>query len=206
MYRWMRAFGFGSPTGIGLLDDAPGQIPLPAQWSGSSIGNIPFGQGVDVTPLQIADAYAAIANGGVMAQPHLSERVGGRPVSLPAGRRILTPLVAAELRRMLERVTAEGGTAAQIQIPPYTLAAKTGTAQKLLPVTLASGATVMRYSDKHHVASFIGFAPASHPKLLCAVVVDEPQAGSIYGGSQEIQNNIIAKRILNLPEMTGAVS
>lgn len=172
MYRWMRAFGFGSPTGIGLLDDAPGQIPLPAQWSGSSIGNIPFGQGVDVTPLQIADAYAAIANGGVMAQPHLIERVGGRPVSLPAGRRILTPLVAAELRRMLERVTAEGGTAAQIQIPPYTLAAKTGTAQKVVGGV---------YSNTEFWASFVGIAPASDPRLEAIVLVNDPKGGEYYG-------------------------
>ena len=112
MYRWMRAFGFGSPTGIGLLDDAPGQIPLPAQWSGSSIGNIPFGQGVDVTPLQIADAYAAIANGGVMRQPHLiAERrrqarvAAGRPADPdPARRRRAAAHARARHRRGRHRL------------------------------------------------------------------------------------------------------
>jgi cell division protein FtsI/penicillin-binding protein 2 len=93
-------------------------------------------------------------------------------VSLPAGRRILTPLVAAELRRMLERVTAEGGTAAQIQIPPYTLAAKTGTAQKVVGGV---------YSNTEFWASFVGIAPASDPRLEAIVLVNDPKGGEYYG-------------------------
>jgi len=123
----------------------------------------------------MATAYSAIANGGVLRPPHVVASVGGRPTSVPAGHRILSPSTAAALRRMLEGVLAPGGTASEVSIPGYALAGKTGTASKIDPTT-------GEYSKTAYVASFIGFAPASDPRLLCAVVVDEPQTGSIYGG------------------------
>jgi cell division protein FtsI (penicillin-binding protein 3)/stage V sporulation protein D (sporulation-specific penicillin-binding protein) len=88
---------------------------------------------------------------------------------------VITPRTALEIRRMLEGVLGPEGTASQVSVPGYTLAGKTGTAQKVNPVT-------HQYSETKFVASFIGFAPALHPRLLTAVVVDEPTAGSIYGG------------------------
>jgi cell division protein FtsI/penicillin-binding protein 2 len=95
---------------------------------------------------------------------------------VPAGHRVISEATAASLRQMLEGVLAPGGTASEVSIPGYQLAGKTGTASKVDPAT-------GEYSKSAYVASFMGFAPASNPKLLCAVIVDEPQAGSIYGGT-----------------------
>jgi cell division protein FtsI/penicillin-binding protein 2 len=129
-----------------------------------------------VTPLQMASAYAAIANGGILRPPQLIRSVGGHLRPVPRGRRVISPTTAAELRQMLQGVLAPGGTASEVSIPDYQLAGKTGTASKVDPVT-------KQYSHTAYIASFMGFAPALNPKLLCAVVVDEPQAGSIYGGT-----------------------
>jgi cell division protein FtsI/penicillin-binding protein 2 len=139
------------------------------------MGNLPIGQGELVTPLQMASAYAAIANGGILRAPHIIGSVGADQTPEPPGRRVISPGVASELRQMLEGVLAPGGTASEVSIPGYRLAGKTGTASKIDPAT-------GQYSKTAYIASFIGFAPAAHPKLLCAVVVDEPQTGSIYGG------------------------
>jgi cell division protein FtsI/penicillin-binding protein 2 len=126
--------------------------------------------------MQMASAYAAIANGGILRAPHIVASVGGRPRTPVAGRRVISAATAASVRKMLEGVLAPGGTAAEVSIPGYQLAGKTGTASKIDPTT-------GEYSKTAYVASFIGFAPASDPKLLCAIVVDEPQSGSIYGGA-----------------------
>jgi cell division protein FtsI (penicillin-binding protein 3)/stage V sporulation protein D (sporulation-specific penicillin-binding protein) len=171
MYRWMLRFGFGAPTGIDLPGEEAGEVPALSQWSGSSIGNLPIGQGLDVTPMQLAAAYSAIANGGILRTPHIVESVGGVATPSPRPRRILSPLVSAELRRMLEAVTSTGGTASEIHIPSYVLAGKTGTAQKVVHGT---------YSEKYYYASFVGFAPAHAPKLEAIVMVDSP-VGAIYG-------------------------
>jgi cell division protein FtsI (penicillin-binding protein 3) len=174
--RWVTKFGFGRRTGIELPGEEIGQVLPVAKYSGSSMGNLPIGQGQLVTPLQMATAYAAIANGGILRPPHIIGKVGSEPQPLPAGRRVISPATAAALRQMLEGVLAPGGTASEVSIPGYQLAGKTGTASK---VDEATG----EYSKTRYVASFMGFAPASHPKLLCAVIVDEPQNGSIFGGT-----------------------
>jgi cell division protein FtsI/penicillin-binding protein 2 len=137
------------------------------------MGNLPFGQGESVTPMQMATAYAAIANGGILRPPHIVGAIGGKAVRIPKGHRILSPTVAAELRQMLVGVFGEGGTASGAAIPGYSMAGKTGT---------ANIAVNGHYSDSMYVASFVGMVPANHPQLECLVVVDEPQ-GSIYGGS-----------------------
>jgi cell division protein FtsI/penicillin-binding protein 2 len=173
---WVHRFGFGAPTGVDLPGEERGLTLALDHYSGSSMGNLPIGQGELVTPMQMATAYAAIANGGVLRPPHIVASVGGRPQQLPAGRRVISGATAASLRQMLEGVLAPGGTASEVSIPGYKLAGKTGTASKIDPAT-------GEYSKSAYVASFIGFAPAADPKLLCAVVVDEPQAGSIYGGA-----------------------
>ena len=171
LYHWIRAFGFGSPTGIGLPNDEQGLVPPVAQWSGSSIGNIPIGQGVDVTPLQLANAYATIADGGILRPPHIVQSVGGVPVHPKAGRRIISATVAHQVTGMLQEVTRAGGTAAEIQINGYSLAGKTGTANK--PVNGV-------YSSTDYWASFVGFAPAQDPQIEALVLVDQPH-GAIYG-------------------------
>jgi cell division protein FtsI (penicillin-binding protein 3) len=173
---WVHRFGFGAPTGVDLSGEERG-VTLPLNhYSGSSMGNLPIGQGELVTPMQMATAYAAIANGGTLRSPHIVHAVGSQVQPEPSGHRIISSSTAASLRDMLEGVLAPGGTASEVSIPGYQLAGKTGTASKIDPVT-------GEYSKSAYVASFIGFAPASDPKLLCAVVVDEPQSGSIFGGT-----------------------
>jgi cell division protein FtsI (penicillin-binding protein 3) len=172
---WVHRFGFGAPTGVGLPGEERGAtLPL-SRYSGSSMGNLPIGQGELVTPIQMATAYSAIANGGILRSPHIVGQIGGHRIPEPAGRRIISTTTAAELRSMLKGVLAPGGTASEVSIPGYQLAGKTGTASKIDPKT-------GEYSKSAYVASFVGFAPASNPKLLCAVIIDEPQTGSIYGG------------------------
>ena len=139
------------------------------------MGNLPIGQGESVTPMQIAQFYGAIANGGILKTPHLVRRIDGKLVPAHEGRRVMKASTAAALRDMLEGVLAPGGTAAEVKIPGYQLAGKTGTANKIDPTT-------HEYSQSAYVASFVGFAPAKDPKLLICVMVDEPH-GAIYGGA-----------------------
>jgi len=174
--EWVHRFGFGARTGVDLPGEEMGRtLPL-GEYSGSSMGNLPIGQGELVTPIQMVSAYAAIANGGILRAPHIVGALDGHPQAEPAGHRIISEATAAEVRKMLEGVLAPGGTASEVSIPGYQLAGKTGTASKIDKET-------GEYSKSAFVASFVGFAPASDPKLLCAVIVDEPQSGSIYGGT-----------------------
>jgi cell division protein FtsI (penicillin-binding protein 3) len=166
---WVRRFGFGRPTGIDLPAEQPGIVPRPKDYSGSSMGNLPIGQGLAVTPLQMAAAYTAIAGHGVRHEPYV---VAG---DHKPGRRVVSRLTADRVSRMLEGVLGPGGTAQEAQVRGYRLAGKTGTAEKPDPRTGG-------YSKTKFVASFVGYAPARNPRLLVAVMVDEPK-GDIYGGS-----------------------
>jgi cell division protein FtsI/penicillin-binding protein 2 len=172
--RWVRRFGFGQATGIDLPGEEQGIVLPLERYSGSSMGNLPIGQGMAVTPMQMATAYSAIANGGILRPGHIVSSIAGRPAPEPKGHRVISEATAASLRRMLEGVIGPGGTASGAEIPGYVLAGKTGTAEKPDPITGG-------YSKTKFVSSFVGFAPAKRPKLLVAVMVDEPQ-GEIYGG------------------------
>jgi cell division protein FtsI (penicillin-binding protein 3) len=165
--RWVRRFGFGKPTGVDLPGEEGGIVLRPENYSGSSMGNMPIGQGIAVTPMQMASAYTAIANHGVMRRPYVIE--GHRPPP----KRVLSRRTAGEVSSMLEGVLAAGGTAEEASVDGYTLAGKTGTAEK----AIKGG-----YSKTDFIASFIGFAPAKDPRLLVAVMVDTPR-GDIYGGT-----------------------
>jgi cell division protein FtsI (penicillin-binding protein 3) len=165
--RWVRRFGFGGPTGVDLPGEEGGIVLRPENYSGSSMGNMPIGQGIAVTPMQMATAYTAIANHGVMRRPYV---VKGHQ---PPPKRVLSRRTADQVSQMLEGVLAAGGTAEEAQVEGYTLAGKTGTAEK----AIKGG-----YSDTDFVASFIGYAPARDPQLLVAVMVDTPR-GDIYGGT-----------------------
>ena len=169
---WISRFGFGHKTGIDFPGESAGIVLPPSEWTGATIGNVPIGHGIAVTPIQMASAYAAVANGGVMVQPHLVDRVGhsGRPTW--KRRRIVSRHVAAQLTDMLRDVVIEG-TGQKAGIPGYEVAGKTGTAAIPLPTG--------GYSSEKYVASFVGYVPASNPQLLVMVTVDEPQ-GAIFGG------------------------
>jgi cell division protein FtsI (penicillin-binding protein 3) len=165
--HWVRRFGFSKPTGVDLPGEQRGIVLDLKHYSGSSIGNMPIGQGLSVTPIQMASAYTAIANGGIKHQPYIV--AGDRK----RGKRVLSTRTANQVSKMLEGVLAAGGTAPEAAVPGYTLAGKTGTAEKPEHGT---------YSKTDFVASFIGYAPARHPRLLVSVMVDTPH-GDIYGGT-----------------------
>jgi cell division protein FtsI (penicillin-binding protein 3) len=167
---WIQRFGFGSTTGLDYPGESPGSVLPLDKWSGSTIGTVPIGQGIAVTPMQMVSAYAAIGNGGVMPTAHLVERMGGRKVPVRTGERIVSRRTANQMMSMFRDVVLEG-TGTEAAIPGYTVAGKTGTAQK---------AENGRYVSKY-VASFVGLVPAKKPHLAILVMVDEPH-GNIYGG------------------------
>jgi cell division protein FtsI (penicillin-binding protein 3) len=170
--HWIRQLGFGDPTGVQLPAEEQGIVPEVEDYSGSTMGNLPIGQGLAVTPMQMAAAYAAIANGGILRAPRLVLEAGGERTAAEDGTRVISEQTATRLREMLEGVLAPGGTASEVSVSGYRLAGKTGTAEK---------AVDGGYSESEFVASFVGFAPVDNPGLLAVIVVDEP-TGSYYGG------------------------
>ncbi len=173
--EWIQRFGFGRQTGIDYPGEVKGIVLPRAEWSGSTIGNVPIGQGISVTPVQMAALYSSIANGGKLVKPRLVERIDGREVEAvkPERARIMTTKTARQVTRMLERVVS-GGSGSKAAVSGYRIAGKTGTAAKVEPTGL--------YSKVRYVASFIGFAPADEPRLVVFVSVDEPK-GAIFGGA-----------------------
>ena len=171
LLSWLDRFGFGRRTGV----DYPGESRglLPSYWSGSTIGNVPIGHGIAITPVQMAAAYGAVANGGVLRTPHLVERIGSDSTKRGTGRRVVSQTVAAQVMTMLrDVVTGDGGTGAAAAVPGYTVAGKTGTAAK----PERGG-----YSTSRYVASFVGIVPAKDPRLVVLVSIDEPRT-AIWGG------------------------
>jgi cell division protein FtsI/penicillin-binding protein 2 len=170
---WITKFGFGRTTGIDFPGESPGIVLPPDKWSGSTIGNVPIGQGLAVTPVQLAAAYAAIANRGVWSRPHLVDHVAGGARPSLNRRRLVSPQIANQLMMMLKDVVAEG-TGQYAAMPGYQVAGKTGTAQK--PDSHGG------YATGRYVASFVGIVPASRPRFVILVAVDEPR-GAIWGGT-----------------------
>ncbi|MGB8650995.1 MAG: penicillin-binding protein 2, partial [Mycobacteriales bacterium] len=182
LYTMMRAFGFGERTGLGLPGESRGIIPKPADWSGTSIANIPIGQGISVNALQVASVYATVANGGVRVAPSivLSNRDSAghvTPVPAPERHRVISAQVAQQLRDMLEQVVTEQGTAPKAAIPGYRVAGKTGTAQRVA----TSGPRAGHY-DGTYTSSFVGMAPADAPRFVTAVVLQGTGARGYFGG------------------------
>ncbi|MDN3350971.1 penicillin-binding protein 2 [Actinomadura sp. DC4] len=179
LYQYMRAFGYGETTGIGLPGESPGLLKPVNQWWGTDRYSIAFGQTVSVNALQTASVYATIANGGVRVTPNviagtLDDKGVLTPAARPASRRVIKQTTASELTRMLEGVTTKDGTAPLAQIPGYRVAGKTGTAQKVNPRCKC-------YTGGGYTSTFVGFAPADSPQLVVEVVLQKPQKG-YYGG------------------------
>ena len=172
LVRWIQRFGFGKPTRIDFPGEEEGLVLKAHEWSGSTIGNVPIGQGIGVTPIQMASAYATVANRGVWVQPRLVERVAGSPPRRSDRRRVLPRGIARTVVSMLQGVVSERGTGFEAAIPGYSVAGKTGTAEKPGP---------QGYGTGKYVASFVGFVPATAPRLVVLVVVDEPKS-MIWGG------------------------
>ncbi|MBQ1070874.1 penicillin-binding protein 2, partial [Micromonospora sp. D75] len=177
LFDYQKRFGLGQVTGEGMPGEAAGRLLPPDQWSGSAYGSVPIGHSVDATPLQMAAAYAAIANNGTYVQPHLvKETIGAdgtrSPAATPTTRSVLSPANAAALRRMMEAVTTVDGPEGQATglaaaVPGYRVAGKTGTG--------------LRYDNGKQqpgeVGSFIGMAPAENPRYVVAVFVWSPGGG-----------------------------
>ena len=176
-YTMLRAFGFGAPTGIEFPAESPGKLRLPREWTRPSSASLAIGYELAVTPLQLAAAYGAIANEGVLLQPTLI-----REVRDPSGavryrhrpepvRRAVTPEVAARLRDLLRGVVEAGGTGERAALANFQLAAKTGTARRVVDG---------RYAPGQYTASFAALFPADDPQLVVVMKIDNPQKGSYF--------------------------
>jgi cell division protein FtsI (penicillin-binding protein 3) len=181
LYNYARAFGYGERSGYPLGREEPGLLADPAKWSGIDITRIPAGYSIAATPLQIHYGMDVIASGGQLLRPQILRSVTDAQGEVvyrfrPAARRtVLAPSTASAMAQMLQKVASVDGTAKIAAIPGYEVAGKTGTAQKLI-----NG----RYSERNHVGSFVGFFPASAPRVVITVVVDDghpPSGGTAYG-------------------------
>ena len=173
-YEYIRAFGFGAPTGVDLPGESKGLLHHLENWSAISIGSVSMGQEIGVTPIQLITAVSAIANGGLLIKPHVVQQIkrGEQVMPLPASlsaaepRRVIRPETAATLRRLMEGVVLHGtGTLARLD--GWTAAGKTGSAQKIDPAT-------GRYSPTQLIASFTGFAPINNPAVTILISLDSP--------------------------------
>ena len=195
-YDYIRAFGFGSQTGIELPGESRGLLRRLENWSAISIGGVSMGQEIGVTPVQLVTAMSAIANGGVLHRPRIvrgvracqpgatdcaesGEGTTGKLLEQASAsadessRRVIRPETAAMMRKMLEEVVLDG-TGKRGRLDGYTVAGKTGTAQKIDPAT-------GRYSTRDYIASFVGFAPVNSPAVTVLVVLDSPLGGHMGG-------------------------
>ncbi|WP_232806851.1 peptidoglycan D,D-transpeptidase FtsI family protein [Geodermatophilus chilensis] len=172
--EYLRAFGLGSTTGIGLPGESAGILEDSADWTESRAANVPIGQGVSVTTLQMASVYQAIANGGVRIPPRIVSSVGGEPVPAPESTRVLSEATADDVAYMLEAVVGPGGTAPLAQVEGFRVAGKTGTAQRANPECGC-------YAGGGYVTTFVGFAPADDPQYVVAVDLERPTSDAEGG-------------------------
>jgi cell division protein FtsI (penicillin-binding protein 3) len=191
-YQYIHGYGFGMRSGIELPGETRGLVKPPARWQPTTIGSIPMGQEIAVTPIQLVTMASSIANGGVYLPPHIvlestpemkgsaslkatAFRPGDElPNPLPAGaHRVISEMTSAQMRKMMEGVVLFG-TGRPAQLDGYSAGGKTGTAQKIDPKTHT-------YSKTKYVASFVGFAPVNNPAVTIAVIMDSPSKGSYFG-------------------------
>lgn len=181
LYKYAYAFGFGQKSGFAFGGEVNGMLHPVRKWDGLTITRLPMGHAVGVTPIQMHSAMAAVANDGVLMRPQVVRRITDRDGRLIAEfqpmerRRVLRRETADLMARLLTNVCAEGGTAQKAAIPGFEVAGKTGTTQKIIDG---------RYSKTHHVGSFIGFFPASDPRLVVSVIIDDARLkGTAYGST-----------------------
>ncbi|MEX0736499.1 MAG: penicillin-binding transpeptidase domain-containing protein [Bacteroidota bacterium] len=194
LYRQARNFGFGIPTGIDLPGEVRGRLKKPNEWSGTTLQTLSYGYEIAATPLQIAAAYAAVANGGVLMRPYVVARVTNtasdaiyeqRPQVI---RTVVTPETAKLMTRAFEGVV-ENGSGKDVRINGVRIAGKTGTSRKVVDG---------KYGMGSYTASFVGFFPVENPQIVCLVMMDNPRAVSYYGGLTSAPIfRAIAERIIN---------
>jgi len=188
MWGTYSRYGFGEATGTGFPGESAGVLRNHRRWRRLEQATISYGYGVSATPLQIAQAYVTIANGGNLRQPTFIQGSNNPPISA------FDPDIARAVARMLETVTTTEGTGSRARVQNYRIAGKTGTSHK----ASASGYAAARY-----VSSFAGFGPASDPRLVCVVVINDPTGEEYYGGlvAAPLFSEVMtgAMRILNVP-------
>ncbi len=188
MWDTYSRYGFGEATGTGFPGESAGVLRNHRRWRRLEQATIAYGYGISATPLQLAQAYAAIANGGKLRQPAFIQGSNNPPVAA------IDPAIARSVARMLETVTSAAGTGKRARVANYRIAGKTGTSHK----ASASGYAAARY-----VSSFVGFGPASNPRLVCVVVINDPTGEEYYGGlvAAPLFSDVMtgAMRILNIP-------
>ncbi len=194
LYSYITGYGFGSRSGIQLPSETRGLLRPPRRWGSTSIASLAIGHEIGVTPVQLVSMVSAIGNGGTYMPPsillessqqmHAGEGMHAMPfhpvpelpASLPTGaHRVITPLTSAKMRRMMQGIVLNG-TGRSAALNGYSAAGKTGTAQKIDPLTHT-------YSHTKHIASFAGFAPANNPAISVAVIIDDPKAGDYHGAA-----------------------
>ncbi|HKQ31550.1 MAG TPA: penicillin-binding protein 2 [Burkholderiales bacterium] len=168
MWDVLQRAGFGQLTGVALPGEVSGVLRSPSRWVPVEQAALSYGYGMSVTPLQLARAYGAIANGGIAMPLTMIKRD-----TAVDGRAVMSPAIASQLRTMIEAATSPTGTGVRAQVADYRIAGKTGTVRKLTPTG---------YSEEQYLSWFAGFAPVSDPRLVMVVMVDEPRGGSYYGG------------------------
>ncbi len=189
-WRSLDGLGFGHAPGTGFPAEASGRLPYFREWVSVDQATLAYGYGVSMSTLQLARAYAALANDGVVLPVTLLRRD-----AVPEGRRVFSERTAVDVRYMLEAVVSDTGTAPQAAIPGYRVAGKTGTVKKLS----AHGG----YAEDRYRAVFVGMAPVTRPRLVMAVMIDEPRGKAYYGGS--VAAPVFARvmgealRLLNVP-------
>jgi len=180
LYHYAKAFGFGEKTGIDLPGESRGIIRDPSTWSGRSLVTISIGQEIGVTPIQLINAMSAIANGGWLVRPHIVSEIRDRnglakKINPEIIRRVLSKETSRKMTEILKEVVSREGTGKLAAMSGFSVAGKTGTAQKIDPET-------GRYSRDRYISSFVGFVPADSPEIAILVIVDEPK-GIAWGGS-----------------------
>ncbi len=179
-FKYITAFGFGRKTGVDMPGEISGLVKDYRLWSGVSIGSIAIGQEIGVTPIQMAAAFSALANGGMLMRPYIVSEIidrdgtGGRKFAPQARGRTVSADTCRKLNKILQKVV-ESGTGQKARPGGYTAAGKTGTAQKIDTKTGV-------YSKREYVSSFVGFVPAGSPRLVIVVMIDTPE-GVVWGGS-----------------------
>jgi len=194
-----RDYGFGVPTNIDFPGEARGVLRKPSEWHGTTtLNSIAFGYEVGVTPMQIASAYAAIANGGVLMQPYIFKKeydAAGKIIregKQQQVRRVVSPQTAATMRDLFEGVVLRG-TGKIAAIPGIRIAGKTGTSKKYVEG---------QYETGSYTASFVGFFPVEDPQIVCLVMMDNPRAGNYTGGTTSAPIfRAIAEQLLNTSDV-----
>ena len=173
LQKWIHLTGFGNATGVDLPGEEPGKVLDDDKWYGTAILNVPIGEGIAVTPLQMAALYGSVANGGLWVQPHVTASIGGKATTGWKTKQLVSRQSPQSCAPCSPRSSTSNGTGVQARVPGYSVAGKTGTTPKYNPKTTRTAIRTRRQCQ--YQTSFVGFAPAKHPRFVALVMVDEPK-------------------------------